>query len=199
LRGLRVLDMGWLFGRRELTTKGHEVRTPADMKGLKIRVQPNPIYMATIRTMGGSPTPMPIAEVYTALETGVIDGQENPANNIVKRSFHEVQDYVSLTGHIIQSQAVVINESVFQSLSEENQKILLQAAVDAGDWQNGLVDKSREQALKTIESGGTKVVEPDVKAFQEATKDACRDPKILEKWSEGFLDRLLAARDAARE
>jgi TRAP-type C4-dicarboxylate transport system substrate-binding protein len=73
--GIRILDQGWIFGQRHLTTKQTEVRKPADMAKLKVRVQPTGIYLDTIRAMGGSPTPLDFKEVYMALQTGVIDGQ----------------------------------------------------------------------------------------------------------------------------
>ena len=117
--GIRILDMGWLFGQRHLTTRETPVRVPADMADLKIRVQPTEIYLATIAAMGGNPTPMDFKEVYTSLQTGVIDGQENPINVIATRALYEVQDYMMLTGHITQNQAVVANDQVFSALSPE--------------------------------------------------------------------------------
>src|SRR3954452_11095867 len=90
---MRILDMGWLFGHRQLTTRGKPVRTPDDMGGLKIRVQPTAIYLETIKAMGGSPTPVDFNELYTSLQTGVVDGQENPPSIVVAAKFFEVQKY----------------------------------------------------------------------------------------------------------
>src|SRR5688572_18786472 len=123
---MRILDMGWIFGQRHLTTSKTAVRTPADMKGLKVRVQPDAIYLATVKGMGGSPTPIPASEIYTSLQTGVVDGQENPISNIWQRKLHEVQKYLVRTGHITQNQVVAISEDVFQSLKPETQKIISQ-------------------------------------------------------------------------
>ena len=88
--GMRILDMGWLFGHRQLTTRGKPVRTPDDMRGLEIRVQPTAIYLETIKAMGGSPTPVDFNEL-TSLQTGVVDGQENPPSVIVAAKFFEVR------------------------------------------------------------------------------------------------------------
>ncbi len=180
--------MGWLFGQRHLTTRATPVRTPADMADLKIRVQPTEIYLATIEAMGGNPTPMDFKEVYTSLQTGVIDGQENPINVIATRALYEVQDYLMLTGHITQNQTVVINDQVFQSLSPELQEILVTATRDAGDYQNGVLEQQEAEQLEQIKASGMTIVEPDVEAFRVATADIHEqfDPV----WGEGFFERI---------
>ena len=186
--GIRILDMGWLFGRRHLTTRATPVKTPDDMSDLKIRVQPTEIYLATIEAMGGNPTPMDFKEVYTSLQTGVIDGQENPVNVIATRALYEVQDYLTLTGHITQNQTVVINDGVFQSLSPEHQEILLTAVRDAGDYQNELLEQRESEQLEEIEKSGMEVIEPDVEAFRQATADV--HERFADEWGEGFFERI---------
>lgn len=192
-RGMRILDMGWVFGVRHLTTRSTPVRTPADMKGLKVRVQPDAIYLATVRAMGGNPTPIDANELYTALQTGVVDGQENPVSNIWNRKFQEVQKYLVLTGHITQNQVVLIGEASWQRLSAEQQAVLTLAAREAGDAQNRLVAEAEAKDRKKLEEGGMTVIEPDVAAFRAAAADACRDPAIERKIGAGFLDRLESA------
>lgn len=192
-RGMRILDMGWVFGVRHLTTAGTPVRTPADMKGLKIRVQPDAIYLATVRSMGGSPTPIDANELYTALQSGVVDGQENPISNIWNRKFQEVQDYLVLTGHITQSQIVLINEATWQRLTSEQQTVLAAATRESGDFQNRLVGEAEAADLAKLVKGGMTVMEPDAAAFRAAAAGACRDPAIERKIGVGFLDRLESA------
>jgi tripartite ATP-independent transporter DctP family solute receptor len=186
--GIRILDMGWVFGRRHLTTGETEVITPADMAGLKIRVQPTEIYLATIEAMGGNPTPMDFKEVYTSLQTGVIDGQENPINVIATRALYEVQDYLMLTGHITQNQTVIVNDQVFQALSPELQEVLVSATRDAGDYQNDLLEQKEAEQLELIKGNGMQVVEPDVEAFREATANV--HEKFDAVWGEGFFERV---------
>jgi TRAP-type transport system periplasmic protein len=186
--GIRILDMGWVFGRRHLTTRETKVMTPADMAGLKIRVQPTEIYLATIEAMGGNPTPMDFKEVYTSLQTGVIDGQENPINVIATRALYEVQGYLMLTGHITQNQTVIVNDQVFQSLSPELQEVLVSATRDAGDYQNDLLAQKEAEQLELIKANGMQVVEPDVEAFREATANV--HEKFDAVWGEGFFERL---------
>ena len=185
---IRILDMGWVFGRRHLTTTKTPVTTPGDMAGLKIRVQPTKIYLATIQAMGGTPTPMDFKEVYTSLQTGVIDGQENPVNVLATRKFYEVQGYLMLTGHITQNQALVVGEQLYGSLSPEQRALLVQAARDAGDDQNRLLAKSEEADLALLRGNGMKVVEPDVAAFRAATADV--HLAFDEQWGAGFFERL---------
>jgi tripartite ATP-independent transporter DctP family solute receptor len=189
-RRMRILDMGWIFGVRHLTTSKTPVKVPADTKGLKVRVQPDAIYLATVKAMGASPTPIPASEVYTSLQTGIVDGQENPISNIWQRKFHEVQKFLIRTGHITQNQLVLINEDVFQSLSPANRKILTDAAIEAGDYQNSLIDKIEEQDLESLKKGGMTVLDPDVAAFRAAAKDVCRDAALEKKWGQGFFDKL---------
>ncbi len=192
-RGIHILDLGWIFGVRQLTTRQTPVRTPSDMAGLRIRVQPDPIYLATVRAMGGSPTPIDAQEVYTALQSGIVDGQENPIPNIQQRRFYEVQKYLSLTGHITQNQTVVIGEAAFQRLTPEQRQVLLTAAREAGDFQNGLVAKAEAEDLAKLKAAGMEVIEPDVAAFRAATAGVCRDPAMEERFGKGLYDRLLAA------
>lgn len=190
--GIRILDMGWIFGRRHLTTRETAVNAPADMARLKIRVQPTGIYLETIRAMGGNPTPMDFKEVYTSLQTGVLDGQENPINVIATRAFYEVQDYIVLTGHITQNQAVVIGDTVYQSLSPEQQQLLTAATREAGDYQNELLTQDEEAQFALVREKGMKVVEPDVAAFRTATADVYKG--FEGSWGQGFFERIRDAR-----
>lgn len=190
--GIRILDMGWIFGLRHITTKSVEVRRPADLARQKIRVQPTGIYLDTIRAMGANPTPMDFKEVYTSLQTGVIDGQENPLNVIATRAFYEVQGHLSLTGHIMQNQVVIINDRVFQSLRPEHQKILLDAAREAGDYQNRVLATDEQGQLALVKSKGMRVAEPDVAAFRAATANVYK--KFESAWGAGFFERIRDAR-----
>jgi tripartite ATP-independent transporter DctP family solute receptor len=191
-KGMRVLDFGWLFGNRFLTTKTKAISKPEDLKGMKIRVQPTAIYLETIKAMGANPTTMDFKEVYLGLQSGVIDGQENPPFVIFNNKFFEVQKYVMLTAHITQNQAMVINEKFYQGLSPEFRKILTDAAHEAGNFQNDLVLKSEKEYLDKLKEKGMTIVQPDVKAFREATKDVYK--KVSEKWEPGLYERIQAVK-----
>jgi tripartite ATP-independent transporter DctP family solute receptor len=191
-KGIRVLDFGWLFGNRYLTTKAKAINRPEDLKGMKIRVQPTAIYLETIKAMGANPTTMDFKEVYLGLQSGVIDGQENPPFVIFNNKLFEVQKYVMLTAHITQNQAVVINDKFYQGLSPEHRKILTEAAYEAGNFQNDLILKSEQEYLDKLKSAGMTIVQPDVKAFREATKDVHK--KVSEKWEAGLYEKIQAVK-----
>jgi len=191
-KGMRVLDFGWLFGNRYLTTKTKAIYKPEDLMGMKIRVQPTAIYLETIKAMGANPTTMDFKEVYLGLQSGVIDGQENPPFVIFNNKLFEVQKFVMLTAHITQNQAVVINDKFFQGLSPEFRKILTDAAYEAGNFQNDLILKSEQEYLDKLKGQGMTIVQPDVKSFREATKDVWK--KVSEKWEPGLYEKIQAVK-----
>ncbi|HWU37910.1 MAG TPA: TRAP transporter substrate-binding protein [Candidatus Acidoferrum sp.] len=187
-KGIRILDMGWIWGNRHLTTRAKAVSRPEDLRGMKIRVQPVGIYLDTIRAMGGNPVPLDAKEVYLGLQTGVIDGQENPPSNIYNAKLYEVQKYVMLTGHILQNNAVAIGEKFYQSLAPALQKALQESAIEAGNFQNDLVLKQEKVDLDRLKEKGMTIVQPDVRAFREATKDVHK--KYADKWEPNFYERI---------
>jgi len=191
-KGMRVLDFGWLFGNRYLTTKNKAINRPEDLKGMKIRVQPTAIYLETIKAMGANPTTMDFKEVYLGLQSGVIDGQENPPFVIFNNKLFEVQKFVMLTAHITQNQAIVINEKFYQSLSPELRKVVTGAAYDAGNFQNEIILKSENEYLDKLKEKGMTVVRPDVAAFREATKEVWK--KVSEKWEPGLYGKIQAVK-----
>jgi TRAP-type C4-dicarboxylate transport system substrate-binding protein len=184
--------MGWFFGARHIATKNFAVTTPADLKGRKIRMQPTAIYVDAMAAMGANVIPMDFKEVYTALQTGILDGLDNPANVYAARSMWEVINNISLTGHILQNQVVIINEALFKGFSKEWQKILTDAAREAGDYQSDLTIKGDQAALDQLASHGVKVTKPDVEAFRTATANVYK--KFESKWKPGLFDRIVNAR-----
>ncbi len=170
-KGLRLI--GFVEnGFRNITNNVRPIEAPADVDGLKIRTPENQAQIETFRALGAQPTPMPFSELYAALRQGVVDGQENPLQNIHDGKLHEVQEHLAMTGHIYNSAYVVISEAFFQSLSPENQQAILAAADEAGTWQlNYLADKDAE-LLQTLRDAGMQVTVPDKEAFREATAPA---------------------------
>ncbi len=165
-RGLKGLAF-WEIGFRKLTNSQRAVSTPQDVEGLKIRTTPNPAHVQAFELLGAIPTPMPFTEVYLALETGTVDGQENPLNIIRSNQFQEVQDHLSYTDHAYTVSIVSMNLAKFNGLSEERQQILLDAAHEAAVYQR---DLNREQAssdLEAIKAAGVDVTEDiDREAFR---------------------------------
>ena len=126
-----LVGLGWLDnGFRELTCNV-EVHSPADLKGQKIRTMENPLQMAAWEMLGAAPTPMAYSEVFTGLQQGTIDGQENPIGNIAAMKFYEVQDYCIYTDHIYSANPIFMNKAFFDGLTEEQQQILRDAGAYA--------------------------------------------------------------------
>jgi len=124
---MKVLNVH-LSGFRNFTNDKRPIHNPDDMKGLKIRVMPSPLYAKFIEALGANPTPIAWSELYTALQTKVVDGQENPISLIASRKFYEVQKYLTLDGHTGLDQWFVMNSQMFNALPKEYQNVLMQAA-----------------------------------------------------------------------
>lgn len=169
-KGMKALGY-WEVGLRHVTNNKREITTPADMNGLKIRVQPAPVWEAHMQDLGASPTPVAFNELYTALDQGVVDGQENPLNTIDSMRFYEVQPYVTLTGHTYSPAIVVMSEKAWNSLSEEQQSLVAEAVAEATDYQRETIQAKNEEILAKFEQEGITVTTPDIDAFREATKD----------------------------
>ena len=170
-RGMITLAI-WENGVRHMTNNKRPIKTPEDMKGLKMRVMEQPVYIEMMKALGASPTPMAMSELYTALQKGVIDGQENPLAHIATKRFYEVQKYISLTGHTYASEPLLISTSSWKKLTPEQQQIVRQAALDTRDWQRELCRNLEGTFLKTIKDSGKSEVNDDVDkaAFANATK-----------------------------
>ena len=159
-------------GIRHMTNNRQPIRKPADVKGLKLRVMEQPVYIEMVKALGGSPTPMAFSEIYTALQKGVIDGQENPLGHIWTSRFFEVQKYVSLTAHTYSGEPILIAVASWNKLNPAQQKALQEAAVEASAWQRDLCRQQEKEFIGFINASGKSQVNDDVdlKAFAEATK-----------------------------
>ncbi len=121
-KGLKGLASSWF---RSMTNSKHPIHTPEDVKGLKIRTNQNPMYVKAFQLLGANPVPMPLSELYTALETRAVDAQEHPIGIVWSVKLYEVQKYLSLTNHGYTPLLVVMNKAKFDGLSPELQKLLL--------------------------------------------------------------------------
>lgn len=170
-RGMITLAI-WENGVRHMTNNKLPIKKPSDMKGLKIRVMEQPVYIEMMKSLGASPTPMAMSELYTALQKGVIDGQENPLAHIATKRFYEVQKYISLSGHTYASEPLLVSALAWKKLNPQQQAIVRQAALDTRDWQRDLCRKLEGTFLKQIKDSGKSIVNDDVDkaAFADATK-----------------------------
>lgn len=169
-KGLKLL--GYMEnGIRHLTNNVREVKTPADMAGLKIRVMSNKIYIETMKALGASPTPMAFGELYSAMQQGTVDGQENPSAHIYTKRFFEVQKYASLTAHAYAPEPVLISMITWNRLSDAQKTIVQEAATEAVAWQRDLSTKEDNAYWDKIKATGKiQVTEVDRAPFMEATQ-----------------------------
>lgn len=164
--GIRILNW-WDRGPRH-TTANKPINTPADLAGLKIRVPEIPAMVDTWKAMGATPTPMAWSEVYTGLQQHTIDAQENPIPFIYGGRIQEVQDYIILTAHKYEYVTLAMSDKKFQSLTPEQQDIIIKAAQTATDYENNLVVTETDKLLKEmVEKNGMTVITPDIEPFAE--------------------------------
>ena len=155
-----LVGLGWLeLGVRNVTNNVRPVATPEDLEGVKLRTMKVPAHVATFETLGANPTPMNFGEVYSALQQGVIDGQENPLAIITSQRFYEVQKYLSTTGHVFAVYMPVISKPFFDSLSAEHQNLVKDSMAAARDHQAQLVASEDAAQLEQIRAAGVEVLE----------------------------------------
>ncbi len=160
----------WENGFRHVTNSKHDVKTPADLDGLKIRLMENPIHMDTFKTMGADPTPMAFGELFTALQQKTVDGQENPVPIIWTSKFYEVQEHMSLTGHFYAAAPLLISKQFYDGLAPDIQKAIQEAANEARDYERDLLAQQNEEFIGKLKDAGTNIIEVDKSTFKEAVK-----------------------------
>lgn len=159
------------YGSRHVTAN-KPILTPADMKGLKIRVPNAPAYVLFPKAVGANPTPIAFAEVYLALQQGVVDAQENPLPTIQSKKFYEVQSDINLTGHIINSTYTVVSGIRWSQLSDEDKKILDEVLDETADWVTEQIVMSETDLVDWFREQGNNVNEVDRAPFIEAVAPA---------------------------
>lgn len=181
--GLRTLAYGET-GFRNFTNDKREIKSPADMKGLKFRVQPIPLYVEMVKGLGGEPTPIAWSELPNALSTGVVDGQENPVGTIYNNNLHKLQKYMILDGHVYAADFIVINDEFFQSLSPAKRAIIAKAARIAGAMGRSIQQFNTAMGVTKVVAEGMIVHSPT--AAQMAEFKRLAQPAV-KKWLAGQL------------
>ncbi len=170
----------WELGFRNLTNNRHPVTKLEDIKGLKIRTIQSPIPVELFNALGANAVPLPYTELYTALETGTVDGQENPSANIINAKFYEVQKYMTLTRHQYNPQIVLVSKKFWDGLNDEEKTVLQQAAAEARDFQREVSREQDAAALEEIRKTGMEVSELSPEETQKL-RDAVKP--MIEKFS----------------
>lgn len=166
-----ILDV-WYFGERHFTANG-PIRTPEDLEGLRMRFPDSPIYLANAEALGASPTAVAFEEVYMALQQGIVDGQENPIATIAADNFDEVQSHISLSGHQIGSQMIVVSGATWDGLTEEQQAALQEAVSSVREDNRACIEEAEAETLAEWESTGAMEVvdDVDVEAFRSRVRE----------------------------
>ncbi|WP_291633175.1 C4-dicarboxylate TRAP transporter substrate-binding protein [Clostridium sp.] len=191
-KGLKLLTSNWVYGDRQtLTIK--PVRTVADLKGMKIRVPNNTIQVKGFEVMGATPTPMALGDVYTALQQGTIDGLENPLPVLYNGKFQEVAKYLTLDAHIKNFTTWVTGTKFFDSLTADQQKILMETGDEAGLYNNTAQEKASKETLEKFKTEGVEIIEIDSAEFKKAAMEFYSLPEVNSKWTPGLYDTVKAA------
>lgn len=183
--GLRTLAYGET-GFRHFTNSKKVIKKPTDLAGMKMRVMPNQSFIEFMKILDATATPIAAPELPAALTTGVIDGQENPVSVIVEKKLYELQDHITLDGHVYSADFLVINEDLFQSLSTEDRDIINRAAKVAGTVGRAIQQINSAQGLETLTKNGmevTTLTPQELEAFRQASQ-----PKMI-SWLSTKIDK----------
>ncbi|MCA0962510.1 sialic acid TRAP transporter substrate-binding protein SiaP [Salipiger bermudensis] len=193
--GVHLLAPMYL-GRRHVnlrqTREEIDVQTPADLNGVNLRMPGTDAWQFLGRALGANPTPMAFSEVYTALQTGAVDGQDNPLPTVVDSKFYEVTNQIALTSHLVDWNFIAVSAELFDSLPAEQQEALTSAAVEAAKSGREAQLALEEEQVSFLKEQGMEIYEPDVAAFREAVQSAYLESDYSSAWPEGVLEAVNA-------
>lgn len=190
--GVKLLAVMY-FGTRQLNLRGDMViKTPADMAGINLRMPGTDAWQFLGKALGANPTPMAFTEVYTGLQTGAIDGQDNPMPTDKDKKFYEVTDQIVLTGHLVDMNFLAFSKSVWDDLTPDQQATVMQAAKEATASITASIIENEAQLVAFFEGEGLKVYTPDVASFRERAQKMYLESDFSKDWPEGLLDRINA-------
>jgi tripartite ATP-independent transporter DctP family solute receptor len=188
---IRPIAQNWLRTPRHVFTTKKPVQTVEDLAGMKIRVPSGPL-LEGFRAMGAAPTPVDFSELFTAMQQGVVDGAELPIDYIYDNGFYEIAKYLSLTGHVYAAQVLLMNDTKFGKLSAENQAAIVDAAIEAGIYQNAITAEVTDSYQQKLEEAGMTIIHPDREGFAEAAATGVE--ALQAKWGAGWYQRIRDAR-----
>ncbi|APF39192.1 C4-dicarboxylate ABC transporter (plasmid) [Chelatococcus daeguensis] len=190
--GVRVLGPTY-FGVRQVGLRvDREIKTPADMAGIKLRMPGGDAWQFLGRALGANPTPMAYAEVYTGLQTGAIDGQDNPLPNVENMKFYEVMKQIVLTSHLVGFDLLTVSKKVWDGMDADRQA-RFQAAADAAIDFSTEKHLARESELaERFKAAGLKIYEPDVEAFRSHVQQQYLASDLAASWPAGMVDKINA-------
>jgi len=179
------------YGQRHVTAN-RRISKPEDMQGMKLRVPPAPLFLMFTKSVGADATPIAFSDVYTALQQGLVDGQENPLPTIMAKKFYEVQSHIVLTGHITESMVTVIGSHVWNKLAPDDQKVFAETLKEAAAKATESIEASERILADEFRKLGVTVVEPDREAFRKAAIPLHNDASVGAGWTRVQYDELQA-------
>jgi TRAP-type C4-dicarboxylate transport system substrate-binding protein len=181
------------FGTRQVGLKPKKkITTPADMAGIKLRMPGGDAWQFLGRSLGANPTPMAYAEVYTGLQTGAIDGQDNPLPNVQNMKFYEVMSQIVLTSHLVGFDLLTVNLKTWEGMGPAKQNAFQAAADKAIAWSTAEHLKQEAQLADTFRKQGLEIYTPDVKAFREHAQKMYLGSDLAKSWPPGMLEKINA-------
>lgn len=181
------------FGIRQVGLRvDKEIKTPADMAGIKLRMPGGDAWQFLGTALGANPTPMAYAEVYTGLQTGAIDGQDNPLPNVENMKFYEVMNQIVLTSHLVGYDLLVVSKATWDAMTAEQQAAFQAAATAAIDMSQAAHIEREAALVEKFRAAGLKIYEPDVAAFRTHAQEMYLQSDLAKDWPAGIVDRINA-------
>lgn len=190
-KGLILLAL-WDNGIRHTSNNKRPIVKPEDLSGIKVRTPPDPITLDIFKALGANPGPLAFSELYIALQQGVFDGQENPLMNIYSSKLHEVQKFISLTGHKYETTPLLASKMIWDTIAPADQQAIKEAAIEAGKYNRQMSLAADADLRKKLADAGVKINEVDQAAFAAKTKS------VYDKWAKQYpeLVQLIVAEAA---
>ncbi|WP_425098896.1 TRAP transporter substrate-binding protein DctP [Tropicibacter sp. S64] len=193
--GVKLLSVMYL-GRRHVNLRQSKeeltVMTPADLAGVNLRMPGSDAWQFLGKALGANPTPMSFTEVYTALSTGSVDGQDNPLPTVVDAKFYEVTKQIALTSHLVDLNYIAFSKEVWDKLTAEQQAAVQKAADDAAQSGREKQLAKEEDLVSFLKEQGLEIYEPDLKAFREHVQNEYVGSEFAASWPEGVLEKINA-------
>ncbi|NND41453.1 MAG: TRAP transporter substrate-binding protein DctP [Silicimonas sp.] len=193
--GVKLLAVMYL-GKRHVNLRQCkdevDVQTPEDLAGINLRMPGTDAWQFLGKALGANPTPMAFTEVYTALQTGSVDGQDNPLPTVVDAKFYEVTCQIALTSHLVDLNYVAFSKAVWDGLTEEQQAIVQKAAEDAAESGREVQLQKEAELGAFLEENGLTLYEPDLGAFRSHVQEQYKGSEFAASWPEGVLDAINA-------
>ncbi len=193
--GVKLLSVMYL-GRRQVNLRQSKdelsVKAPEDLSGVNLRMPGTDAWQFLGKALGANPTPMAFTEVYTALQTGAVDGQDNPLPTVVDAKFYEVTKQIVLTSHLVDLNYIALSRKVWDALTPEQQAAVQKAADDAAEAGRQAQLKKEEDLVSFLKEQGMEIYEPDVAAFRKRVQGMYLESDYAASWPDGLLDKINA-------